>query len=87
MTKAIAARQVGCGFMTDYAPGEHGSFLRVVVNISTKRQTVERMVREILSLKRECSEASATPGILRTQRADSIPKASTRPTEPKSCTE
>jgi hypothetical protein len=26
MTKAIAARLVGCGFMTDYAPGEHGSF-------------------------------------------------------------
>jgi hypothetical protein len=61
--------------------------LRVVVNISTKRQTVERMVREILRLGRECSEASATPGILRTQRADSIPEASTRPTELKSCTE
>jgi hypothetical protein len=87
MTKVIAARLVGCGFMTDYAPGEHGSFLRVVINISTKRQTVERMVREILRLGRECSEASATPGILRTQRADSIPEASTRPTELKSCTE
>ena len=46
MTKAIAIRLVVRGFMTDYAPGEHGSFLRVVVNISTKRQTVERMVRE-----------------------------------------
>jgi glutamate decarboxylase len=66
MTKAIAARLVGCGFMTDYAPGEHGSFLRAIVNISTKRQTVERMVRGILRLRRECSEASATPGILRT---------------------
>jgi glutamate decarboxylase len=75
MTKAIAARLVECGFMTNYTPGEHGSFLRVVVNISTKRQTVERTVREILRLGRECSEASATPGILRTQRADLIPEA------------
>jgi glutamate decarboxylase len=66
MTKVIAARLVGCGFMTDYAPGEHGSFLRVVVNISTKRQTVERMAREILRLGRECWEALATPGILGT---------------------
>jgi nucleolar protein 9 len=35
------------GFMVDYAPGEDGKFFRVVVNGQIRRETVERLVREI----------------------------------------
>ncbi len=52
ITSRIAQSLISRGFMVDYAPAmdrevERGSFFRVVVNISTARETVERMIREI----------------------------------------
>jgi glutamate decarboxylase len=52
VTSRIAQALISRGFMVDYAPAlghevEKGSFFRVVVNISTPRETVERLVREI----------------------------------------
>lgn len=38
---------VGRGFMVDYAPGERGAMFRVVVNVQTRRGTVEGLVRAI----------------------------------------
>ncbi|KAF2862182.1 PLP-dependent transferase [Piedraia hortae CBS 480.64] len=43
-TEGICKGLVSKGFMVDYAPGEDGRFLRVVVNILTTRETVERLV-------------------------------------------
>ncbi|KAL7619494.1 Glutamate decarboxylase 2 [Parahypoxylon ruwenzoriense] len=50
-TREIAARLVPRGFMVDYAPGERGSLLRVVVNCQTLRTTVEGLVRAVFHLK------------------------------------
>ncbi|EXJ60344.1 glutamate decarboxylase [Cladophialophora yegresii CBS 114405] len=52
VTSRIAQALIPKGFMVDYAPAlshevEKGSFFRVVVNISTTRETVERLVHEI----------------------------------------
>ncbi|QYS96119.1 Glutamate decarboxylase [Trichoderma simmonsii] len=44
-TQQIAHALVGRGFMVDYAPGDHGSFLRVVVNVQTLEGTVEGLVK------------------------------------------
>jgi glutamate decarboxylase len=46
-TRVVVERLVGRGFMVDYAPGERGSFLRVVVNSLTLRGTVEGLVRAV----------------------------------------
>ncbi|TAQ85523.1 hypothetical protein B7494_g6140 [Chlorociboria aeruginascens] len=46
-TREIATRVVRQGFMVDYAPGERGSFFRVVVNRLTRRETVDRLIRAI----------------------------------------
>jgi glutamate/tyrosine decarboxylase-like PLP-dependent enzyme len=53
ITHALIAR----GFMIDFAPAlshqvEKGAFFRAVVNISTIRQTVERLVQEIVDIGR-----------------------------------
>ncbi|KAL7820773.1 glutamate decarboxylase [Trichoderma gracile] len=44
-TQQIAQALIGRGFMVDYAPGDHGSFLRVVVNVQTLEGTVEGLVK------------------------------------------
>ncbi|KAH6623516.1 pyridoxal phosphate-dependent transferase [Chaetomium tenue] len=46
-TRAVVEGLVGRGFMVDYAPGERGAFLRVVVNALTLRGTVEGLVRAV----------------------------------------
>ncbi|KAF2000405.1 glutamate decarboxylase-like protein 1 [Amniculicola lignicola CBS 123094] len=46
-TAEIARALIGRGFMVDYAPGEKGSFFRVVVNGNTRRGTLEGLVEGI----------------------------------------
>lgn len=38
---------IGRGFMIDYAPGEKGEMFRVVVNVQTRRETVDGLVKAI----------------------------------------
>ncbi|KAK3898003.1 pyridoxal phosphate-dependent transferase [Staphylotrichum tortipilum] len=52
-TREVVGRLVGRGYMVDYAPGESGSFLRVVVNALTLRGTVEGLVRAVGEVGRE----------------------------------
>ncbi|KAK7740441.1 Glutamate decarboxylase 2 [Diatrype stigma] len=52
-TRAMAARLVRRGFMIDYAPGEKGSFFRVVVNVQTLRGTVEGLLEALREVGRE----------------------------------
>ncbi|KAI9745989.1 MAG: hypothetical protein M1818_000670 [Claussenomyces sp. TS43310] len=47
VTRDIAQALIARGFMVDYAPGEKGSFFRVVVNTQTRVETVEGLVRAI----------------------------------------
>jgi glutamate decarboxylase len=49
-TRRVATGLVRRGWMIDYAPGEKGEFLRVVVNIQTTRETVEKLVKDIESV-------------------------------------
>lgn len=51
-TRRIAAALIPRGFMVDFAPGERGSFFRVVVNTQTRTGTVEGLVNAIL----ECGQ-------------------------------
>ncbi|KIW89498.1 uncharacterized protein Z519_09654 [Cladophialophora bantiana CBS 173.52] len=66
VTSRIARSLVSRGFMVDYAPAlghevEKGSFFRAVVNISTTRETVRRLVEEVRSCGREeISRASSS---------------------------
>lgn len=53
VTANIAKALIPRGFMVDFAPAlagqeDKGSFFRIVVNISTVRETVERLVEEIV---------------------------------------
>lgn len=43
-TKCLVARMVARGFMIDYAPGDAGSFLRVVVNWQTLTSTIDGII-------------------------------------------
>ncbi|KAL2015815.1 hypothetical protein VTK56DRAFT_4731 [Thermocarpiscus australiensis] len=52
-TRAMVERLVARGFMVDYAPGERGSFFRVVVNCQTLRGTVEGLVKALVAVGRE----------------------------------
>ncbi|KAF2444041.1 glutamate decarboxylase-like protein 1 [Karstenula rhodostoma CBS 690.94] len=47
VTSEVAKRLISRGFMVDYAPGERGKFFRVVVNGSTRRGTVEGLVKAV----------------------------------------
>ncbi|KAK5172908.1 Glutamate decarboxylase 2 [Saxophila tyrrhenica] len=47
VTARIKDELVPRGFMIDYAPGEEGSFFRVVVNGQTRKGTVDALVRAI----------------------------------------
>ncbi|KAM4056613.1 pyridoxal-dependent decarboxylase conserved domain-containing protein [Hirsutella rhossiliensis] len=46
-TQRMVERLVHRGFMVDYAPGDKGSFLRVVVNVQTLATTIQGLVRAI----------------------------------------
>lgn len=52
-TRMMVARLVRRGFMIDYAPGERGSFFRVVVNVQTLRGTVEGLLKALRDVGRE----------------------------------
>lgn len=52
-TREMVAKLIRRGFMIDYAPGEHGSFFRVVVNCQTLQGTVEGLVRALESVGKE----------------------------------
>lgn len=47
LTSEIVGSLIPRGFMVDYAPGEKGSFLRVVVNRETRRETVDGLILAI----------------------------------------
>ncbi|KAK3319834.1 pyridoxal phosphate-dependent transferase [Cercophora scortea] len=55
-TREMVAKLVRRGFMIDYAPGEAGSFFRVVVNCQTLRGTVDGLVKALESVGREVVE-------------------------------
>lgn len=46
-TSRLAAQLLKKGLMVDYAPGPKGKMIRAVINIGTKRETVETLVRLI----------------------------------------
>ncbi|KAI1810394.1 glutamate decarboxylase [Poronia punctata] len=46
-TKTVVRKLVDRGFMTDYAPGPFGSFIRVVINCQTRKSTVEGLMRAL----------------------------------------
>ena len=50
VTKGIATGLVRRGFMIDYADGERGAFLRVVVNRGTRLTTVEGLVKAVVDV-------------------------------------
>lgn len=52
MVEALVRR----GFMVDYAPGERGSFFRVVINCQTLRGTVDGLVKALEEVGREYEE-------------------------------
>ncbi|GAB1317602.1 Glutamate decarboxylase 2 [Madurella fahalii] len=52
-TRSMVGRLVGRGFMVDYAPGERGSFFRVVVNCQTLKGTVEGLVKALVAVGRD----------------------------------
>lgn len=52
-TQKIVESLIQRGFMVDYAPGDKGSFLRVVVNVQTLPSTVEGLAKALGLLARE----------------------------------
>jgi len=58
VTQEIVRRLVGRGFMVDYAPGEKGKFLRVVVHPETTGETVQRLFNSIIELGAEVTADS-----------------------------
>lgn len=60
VTKAIAKGLVDRGFMVDYAPGAGGMFLRAVVHLSVRRETVKRLVEDVVSIGDKVTEEYAT---------------------------
>lgn len=47
ITSSIAQSLIPKGFMVDYAPGEKGSFFRVVVNRDTRKETIDGLITAI----------------------------------------
>lgn len=52
-TRKMVEALVGRGFMVDYAPGEMGSFFRVVVNCQTLTGTVDGLVKALEEIGKE----------------------------------
>ncbi|RDW67852.1 hypothetical protein BP6252_09248 [Coleophoma cylindrospora] len=48
VTSRISQKLIRAGFLVDYAPGDQGSFFRAVVNLQTRRGTVEGLVKAII---------------------------------------
>lgn len=55
-TRRMVGKLVGRGFMVDYAPGEKGSFLRIVVNVQTLPGTVKGLVKALVEVGKEVVE-------------------------------
>jgi glutamate decarboxylase len=49
-TAKVAKALIGRGFMVDYSPGDKGAFFRVVVNGSTKKGTLNGLIKAIEEL-------------------------------------
>ena len=47
VTAEIVHKLILRGFMVDYAPGEKGSFFRVVVNRETRKGTIDGLIKAI----------------------------------------
>jgi glutamate decarboxylase len=47
ITSEVVQRLIPVGFMVDYAPGEKGSFFRVVVNRQTRKGTIDGLIKAI----------------------------------------
>ncbi|KAK4231960.1 putative glutamate decarboxylase [Podospora fimiseda] len=52
-TRTMVERLIRRGYMVDYAPGDRGSFFRVVVNCQTLRGTVEGLVKALEEVGRD----------------------------------
>ncbi len=52
MTADIVSKLILKGFMVDYAPGDLGSFFRVVVNVQTRKSTVDGLIKAIIETAR-----------------------------------
>ncbi|KAK3321655.1 pyridoxal phosphate-dependent transferase [Apodospora peruviana] len=52
-TRVMVCKLVARGFMIDYAPGDRGSFFRVVVNCQTLRGTVDGLVKALEAVGKE----------------------------------
>ncbi|KAI1350396.1 glutamate decarboxylase [Xylaria sp. FL0043] len=52
-TKTMVRKLVSRGFMVDYAPGENGSFFRVVVNCQTRASTIEGLIKALDEVGKE----------------------------------
>lgn len=53
VTSTIAQSLISKGFMVDYAPGDSGSFFRVVVNIQTEKGTIDGLIKGIEEVGKE----------------------------------
>ncbi|KAI0397985.1 glutamate decarboxylase [Xylariaceae sp. FL0594] len=58
-TKTMVRKLKDRGFMVDYAPGDAGSFVRVVVNCQTRRSTVEGLATALCEIAKEEEEEEA----------------------------
>lgn len=47
ITEEVAQKLLTRGFMVDYASGEKGKFFRAVVNVQTRRETMDGLVKAI----------------------------------------
>lgn len=47
VTASIVQSLIPRGFMVDYAPGDNGSFFRVVVNSQTRKETIDGLIKAI----------------------------------------
>ncbi|CAK7229908.1 Glutamate decarboxylase 2 [Sporothrix curviconia] len=52
-TREAVAKLIRRGYMIDFAPGDHGSFFRVVLNWQTQPGTVEGLVRALEAVRQE----------------------------------
>lgn len=50
VTQGVAQKLLTRGFMVDYASGEKGKFFRAVVNVQTRRETMEGLVKAIVEI-------------------------------------
>jgi len=53
VTSEIVHRLIPRGFMVDYAPGDQGSFFRVVVNRETTRGTIDGLIKAVEEIGKE----------------------------------